>query len=177
MLESPGVSTFVQWRLYRRYIVNLADCFALQHLEALLGDQNPSLQAACLYIIAQLEPERGKTIASQFSSDSSKVLRETAELLLSLPVPYSSLDSFPTLEKVVYLFNSDFFHRMHSETLVSLAERADVKTYTQNQVITEAGDTCRELLLLLSGDAEIRYQLTDDEIRVESLHPGQTLDD
>lgn len=149
----------------------------LQHLETLLGDQNPSLQAACLYIIAQLEPERGKTIASQFSSDSSKVLKETAELLLSLPTPYPSLDSFPTLEKVVYLFNSDFFHRMHPETLVSLAERAEVKTYTQNKVITEAGDTCRELLLLLSGDAEIRYQLANDEIRVESLHPGQTLDE
>jgi CRP-like cAMP-binding protein len=149
----------------------------LQHLEALLWDRNPSIQTACLYIIAQLDRERGKTIASQFSSDKSTLLRETAGLLLSQALPYPSLDAFPILEKVVYLFNSDFFHRMHSETLVSLAERSEVKTYKQNQVITEAGDTCRELLLLLSGDAEIHYQLTEGEIRVESLHSGQTLDE
>jgi CRP-like cAMP-binding protein len=43
-------------------------------------------------------------------------------------------------------------------------------------MIPEAGDTCRELLLLIEGDAKINYRL-GDEIRVEHLHPGQTLDE
>lgn len=59
---------------------------------------------------------------------------------------------------------------------IALADRAEVKTYTTDEVITAAGDTCRELLLLIEGDAKIDYQLTDD-IHVERLHPGQTLDE
>ena len=43
-------------------------------------------------------------------------------------------------------------------------------------MITEVGDTCRELLLLIEGDAKIHYRLVDG-IRVEYLHPGQTLDE
>jgi CRP-like cAMP-binding protein len=81
------------------------------------------------------------------------------------------------LEKVVYLFNSDFFHRVYGETLISLAERAEVRAYQTGEVITEAGDTCRELLLLVAGGAQIHYQLPNQQVRIEKLYPGQTLDE
>jgi CRP-like cAMP-binding protein len=128
-------------------------------------------------MIAQLDTERSQTIARhQRQESTAPLLWETAEHLLSLSDPYPSLSTFPTLEKLVYLFNSDFFHRMRSETLIALAHRSEVKTYTSDEVITAAGDTCRELLLLVEGDAKIHYHL-DDQIRVEYLHPGQTLDE
>ncbi len=147
----------------------------LGHLEALVQAQNPLVQAAALYMIAQLDPERSQTIAqNQQYVAPSEIVREIAAQLLS--TPKAPLTAFPTLEKSVYLFNSDFFHRMQSETLIALARRAEVKTYAKNQVITEAGDTCRELLLLIEGEAKIHYRLAD-EVRVESLHPGQTLDE
>lgn len=149
----------------------------LSHLEVLLQDQNPLIQAAALYVIAQLDPDRSQVIARDLRSESTpRLVRETAEQLLSLPTPHPSLTVFPTLEKLVYLFNSDFFHRMRSETLLALAHRAEVRTYAIGEVITEAGDTCRELLLLIQGDANIHYHLAG-EIRVEQLHPGQTLDE
>jgi CRP-like cAMP-binding protein len=149
----------------------------LDHLEALLQEQNPMVQAAALYMIAQLDAERGEAIAqNQRPEASSPLLWEVAEQLRSLPVQKWTLTKFPTLEKVVYLFNSDFFHRMQSKTLISLAQRAEVRSYTRGDLITEAGDTCRELLLLLAGDAKIHYQM-GTEIRVEQLHPGQTLDE
>jgi CRP-like cAMP-binding protein len=44
------------------------------------------------------------------------------------------------------------------------------------QTITEAGDTCRELLLLIEGDAKIHYQ-TGGLARIEQVRPGQTLDE
>jgi Cyclic nucleotide-binding domain/4Fe-4S binding domain len=149
----------------------------LGYLEALLQDQNPLIQAAALYMIAQLDTERSQAIvqAHQYAS-CPEIVQETAEQLLSIPTPHPPLTAFPTLEKLVYLFNSDFFHRMQSETLIALAHRAEVKTYSKDEVITEAGDTCRELLLLIEGDAKIHYRLAD-EIRVECLHPGQTLDE
>ena len=149
----------------------------LSHLEALLQDQNPLIQAAALYMIAQLDAERAQAIAHhQRQASTPPLVREIAERLLSLPTPYPSLVAFPDLEKLVYLFNSDFFHQMQSKTLIALAHRAEVRTYSSGEVITEAGDTCRELLLLIEGEAKIHHRLAD-EIRVEYLHPGQTLDE
>jgi CRP-like cAMP-binding protein len=148
----------------------------LSHLEALLQDQNPLIQAAALYLMAQLDAERGQAIARQLRQASTPALVWGIAERLLVPTPSLSLVAFPDLEKLVYLFNSDFFHRMQSETLMALAHQAEVRTYTSGEVITEAGDTCRELLLLIEGDAKIHYRLAD-EIRVESLHPGQTLDE
>jgi CRP-like cAMP-binding protein len=148
----------------------------LGYLEALLQDSNPLVQAAALYMIAQLDTERSQAIVQTKQYGLPEIVREIAEQLLGDPTPRQPLIAFPTLEKLVYLFNSDFFHRMQSETLIALAHRAEVKTYARDEVITEAGDTCRELLLLIEGDAKIHYRLAD-EIRVECLHPGQTLDE
>lgn len=149
----------------------------LGYLEALLQDQNPLIQVAALYIIAQLDAERSQAIVqTQRYAAQSEIVRETAEQLLSIPTPCPPLTAFPTLEKLVYLFNSDFFHRMQSETLISLAHQAEVRVYSSDDVITEAGDTCRELLLLIEGDAKIHYRLGDD-VRVECLQLGQTLDE
>jgi CRP-like cAMP-binding protein len=150
----------------------------IDNLEALLNEQNPLIQAVCLYVIAQLDPERALTTARDFCSDTHPpLLRETAELLLSQSDSYPPLTKFPTLEKLVYLFDSDFFHRMHNETLMALADRAQIKTYSSGAHITEEGDTCRELLLLVEGDAQIHFHLDNNKTRVENLHPGQTLDE
>jgi CRP-like cAMP-binding protein len=150
----------------------------LQYLEPLLYDQNPLIQTACLYIIAQLNVQQSQAIAREFSGvQHSPLFQETANILLSLSDSNLPLTAFPMLEKVVHLFNSDFFHRMHSETLIALADRAEIRTYSINEVITEAGDTCRELLLLIEGDAKIHFYSQNDEVRVEKLHPGQTLDE
>jgi CRP-like cAMP-binding protein len=94
-----------------------------------------------------------------------------------MSTPECSLINFPYLEKAVYLFNSDFFHQMHSETLIALADQATVKIYSNNEVITAAGDTCRELVLLIAGEAQICFHLPDQSIVVENLRIGQTLDE
>jgi Cyclic nucleotide-binding domain/4Fe-4S binding domain len=149
----------------------------LGYLEALLQDQNPLVQVAALYMIAQLDAERSRAIVqTQRHTSHSEIVRETVEQLLYIPTSGPPLTAFPTLEKLVYLFNSDFFHRMQSETLIALAHQAEVRAYSNGDVITEAGDTCRELLLLIEGDAKIHYRL-GDEVRVEYLQPGQTLDE
>jgi hypothetical protein len=44
-------------------------------------------------------------------------------------------------------------------------------------VITAAGDTCRELILLIAGEAQIRSYLPDKSMVVEKLQLGQTLDE
>jgi CRP-like cAMP-binding protein len=159
----------------------------LTSLSPLLDDRNPLIQTACLYIIAQLDlvggaslkENRSQSIASNYAStqNSSLLLQETVKIILSAAIDRPELSNFPLLEKVVYLFNSDFFHRMHSETLISLAEYAEVRAFADKEVITEAGDTCRELLLLIEGNANILFHLPDREVRIERLQLGQTLDE
>jgi CRP-like cAMP-binding protein len=151
----------------------------LTSLSPLLDDRNPLIQTACLYIIAQLDRDRSQSIARNYASiqNSSLLLQETVKIILSASIDLPRLSSFPLLEKTVYLFNSDFFHRMHSETLIALAERAEVRNFADNEVITEAGDTCRELLLLIEGNANILFHLPDREVRIERLQLGQTLDE
>jgi CRP-like cAMP-binding protein len=124
-----------------------------------------------------LDTERSQSIARNHLSPSHPPLvREIAEQLLTHTVAHPPLSAFPTLEKLVYLFNSDFFHCVRSETLIALAHRAEIKTYSKGEAITEAGDTCRELLLLIEGIANIHYQ-TGDDTRIERLRLGQTLDE
>ncbi len=147
----------------------------LDRLVTLLQEQNPMIQAASLYMIAQIDPERGSAVSRhQHYNSSSPLVQETAKKLISSQ--NLSLSEFSLLEKLVYLYNSNFFHRMQSQTLIALAERATVKNYSKGETITEAGDTCRELLLLIEGDAKIHYQ-TGGLARNEQFRPGQTLDE
>jgi CRP-like cAMP-binding protein len=148
----------------------------VDYLEFLMQHFNPLVQASALYLIAQINPERGQAIAQKLLLDSPSVLlQRMAEQLKTLSTN-ASLTAFPELEKLVYLFNSDFFHGIHTDTLMALGDRAEVRTYSSGDFITEAGDTCRELLLLIEGDANIRYQ-SGNQIRIEQFHPGQMLDE
>lgn len=103
----------------------------------------------------------GQLIRQSFEKlHSSPLVQETAERLLAHQAAHPPLTEFPTLEKVVYLFNSDFFHRMQSETLVALADRATIKTYSNGEAITEAGDICFYMLA-----SDIYYLYSNELLR------------
>jgi CRP-like cAMP-binding protein len=157
--------------------IDLPTAEIVGHFEALLGDRNPVLQMVCLYLIAQLDPEAGRAYArDRQTSDRHPALREMATQLLKSP-DCPPLATFPMLEKLVHLFNSDFFHRVHNETLIALADRAQIKLHKTGDLITEEGDTCRELLVLIEGDAQVQFHSSTGELHTQDLHPGQTLDE
>ena len=148
----------------------------VSHLEIFLENDNSLIQCTALYLIAQLDLTKSQAIARHLTPDSPiPLVQETLEKILSVTTP-PALSIFSRLEKLVYLFNSDFFEQMQTGTLIDLGDRAEIRIYSKDQAITEAGDTCRELLLLIEGEAKIYYHLAD-EIRIESLYPGQVLDE
>jgi CRP-like cAMP-binding protein len=158
--------------------IDYSSAETLSSLAPLLNDRNPLIQTACLYVTAQLDLIQSQAIARNYACiQNSPLLQETIEIILSVSKDCPALTAFSLLEKVVHLSNSDFFHRMHSETLISLAERAEVRTFGDDEVITEAGDTCRELMLLIEGAANILFHLPNQDVRVEQLKLGQTLDE
>jgi hypothetical protein len=146
------------------------------YLENLLDHYNSLVPPVALYLIAQLSLPRALAASQNPTRPGSNPLfTATAEAIKSRPSA-PLLADIPELEKVVALFNSDFFHALEPQTLLALGDRAEVRTYTPGEAITHAGDTCRELLILLAGEASIHYQQAQD-VRVERFHPGQTLDE
>ncbi|MDX2228215.1 MAG: cyclic nucleotide-binding domain-containing protein [Leptolyngbyaceae cyanobacterium bins.349] len=147
----------------------------VSYLENLLDYNNPLVQAATLTAIAQLDFSQAQKLVTAHSESTHPLVQTVANHLRSTQVA-SALKDLPQLEELVYLSNTDLFHRLEPETLIALSDRAEVKTYGMGHVISDAGDTCRELLLLLEGRVIVQHQ-TADGMQVEHLAPGQMLDE
>jgi hypothetical protein len=150
------------------------------HLNALAGELNPIIQAVSLYILSQIAPQTAQAQAKsllQLSEPPHAIVQEVATTINQMSVPIDNLTAFGSLEKLVHLYNSDFFRGIHNQTLMRLADRAVVQNYSRGAVITEAGDTCRELLLLIEGIVEIQRHRANGEVIQESLLPGFVLDE
>jgi hypothetical protein len=134
------------------------------------------LAAASLFLVACLDRERARSLATTLgAAGSPPLLRQTAQAVAALTGP-PELRAFAELEKRVVLASSDFFRRCDGDTLDALAERADVREFARGGLITEAGDTCRELLLLIEGRARVRHRSGEREW-LEELQPGRVLDE
>jgi hypothetical protein len=144
-------------------------------LTTLLQEQNPLIQAASLYLLQKLDFPLSHSLAVDVNS-KHPLVEETIKLITKSDRS-APLANFPILERVIYLFNSDFFHSLDNEMLIELGDRAYVKSYQEDEHITEAGDTCRELLLLIEGTVEIRVQRADKTEIISNLLPGKVLDE
>lgn len=147
----------------------------VETLTTLLQEQNPLIQSASLYLLQKLDFSLSCSLAMTASSKHPLVENIVAVILKNDQT--ADLVNFPMLEKIVYLFNSDFFHPLDNEILIELADRAYVKSFQQDEHITEAGDTCRELLLLIEGHVEIRILRADQTEMISYLLPGKILDE
>ncbi|WP_373479191.1 cyclic nucleotide-binding domain-containing protein [Geminocystis sp.] len=146
------------------------------HLQGLLLESNPITQAITLYILAQINLKIAQEEAKNLLSNKNHFLvKETAQNLAN----YDSLNlsNFVTLEKIIYLGNANFFDGIHSNTLIELAELSYLKNYQTEEIISDEGDTCRELLLLIEGRVEILLPRENDTPIISSLLPGQILDE
>ncbi|WP_411870291.1 cyclic nucleotide-binding domain-containing protein [Vulcanococcus limneticus] len=147
------------------------------HLESLVRDGNAIVVASSLFLITRLDRERGLALAAEIAATGGADLTvNTAQWLLANPDQTPELSGNPDLEKRVFLATSDFFRRTWVDSLEALAGQAEIRSYHRDEVITAAGDTCRELLLLIEGAATIHRQ-GPDGVWVEELRPGQVLDE
>ncbi len=151
------------------------------HLDALLWEPNPLIQTTSLYMLHQVDPDRAAQQAMQLLSSTASIkplVQETAAIVLAHPHnALKPLSAFATLEKLVYLFNSDFFNGTRSDTLIALAQRSTIRSYDDQSIVTEEGDTCRELLVLIEGSAQIDLRSGDRAPLIQHLLPGQVLDE
>jgi Cyclic nucleotide-binding domain len=149
------------------------------HLAALLAEFNPLIQAVSLYMLDQVAPDAAIAQANsllRLGDRPHAIVQQVATTIVESPFD-RTLATFSHLEKLVNLYNSDFFGGIQGETLMALADRATVQTYGADAVITAEGDTCRELLLLIEGAVAIQRHLPTGEMVQTSLLPGHVLDE
>ncbi|MCC5618426.1 cyclic nucleotide-binding domain-containing protein [Nostoc sp. CHAB 5836] len=153
----------------------------VSHLEVLLQEPDSLIQTVSLYMISQLDVQRSQELAQQLLDSKLTVkalVRETAQMLLKQQVqPGTAHAALSTIEKLLYLFGSDLFSSLKTENLVELAYQAQVKVYNANEVVIEQGKKGKELLLLIKGEAQLQVNLDDGKVIVESLLPGQILNE
>jgi Cyclic nucleotide-binding domain/4Fe-4S binding domain len=148
----------------------------ISHLQGLLLKSNPITQAISLYILAQINLTIAQEEAKNLLSNKNHFLvKETAKNLDNCDS--LNLSNFVTLEKIIYLGNAHFFDGIHSNTLIELAELSYLKNYQTEEIISDEGDTCRELLLLIEGRVEILLPRENNTPIISSLLPGQILDE
>jgi hypothetical protein len=153
----------------------LAD--TLSSLEDLLQERTPLLRAAALFLLARLDPNRARLLASGLDAAAAPVpLGEVLQGVGHPTSPLPELHDLPELEMRVHLAASDFFRGTSHASLEQLAAASELRRFAAGELITETGDTCRELLLLIAGRAAVRYQEADG-LRLEPLLPGQVLDE
>lgn len=166
-LQQPSLETSCSLTIELADVINI--------LVVLLNESNPLIQSASLYMLQRLDFPLSRYWSGKIVINHPLI----QEIVDSINNKNQSADlsSFPILERVVYLFNSDFFHSFENETLIELSNRAYVKSFEESDQITEAGDTCRELLVLIEGKAEIQMKRANQIEVVSSLLPGKMLDE
>jgi hypothetical protein len=149
----------------------------LERLRPLAEDPLATVAVSAMALTAVLDPAQGRVLAEALRQDDRPAwARETAQRLLCLEGPLA-LSALPELEKRVVLATSDFFHRIWADTLDALADQAEIRTHGPGDRITEAGDTCRELLLLIEGAARVEHPAGSGGGPEERLRPGEVLDE
>ena len=164
----------------------------LQQLERLAQDPDPIAATAAVVLSTSLDWQRGRSLAAALAAAERPAwVRKTAEQLLTLkpaalpletqpletqPQEALPLAALPEFEKRVVLATSDFFHRTWTDTLDLLADHAEIRSFAAGEAITAAGDSCRELLLLIEGEARVEER-SGDQVRFRALRAGQVLDE
>ncbi len=157
----------------------------LHHLDTLLQDRNPLIQSSALFLIARLDGPKGQIQAAALRAGApGSLLASTAERLLAQGDTPPTLEACPELEKRVVLATCEAFRGLQLDTINALAEVSELRRFSAGALITETGDTCRELLLLIEGEALVHYRDGDSDRRAdgaggrqERFRPGQMLDE
>jgi hypothetical protein len=148
----------------------------IDHLQSLVLESNPIIQAISLYILAQVNGQIAQQEAEIILAKKPHFLvKDIVNLLIKSQE--LTLDKCEILAKIIYLGNASFFEGIYSNTLIKLGELSYFKNYQENKVISDEGDTCRELLLLIEGRVEIIKPSVDNTNIISSLLPGQILDE
>lgn len=138
--------------------------------------------------VKDLDSPLGLRIGSETISDQQRqltqgdIVRFTPGKELAILVDWGmypsrqdSTETLSTLEKLLCLFESNFFSNLKPTLLIELARNCQVRVYGPGEVMCKMGESANEILLPIDGEAEVRVNLGDQEQVVGTVLPGQTI--
>ncbi len=154
------------------------------HLRALILDPNPAIRVASLYILQQIAPHAAQMRLQELQESRRELPEIERELMAALQARAADdLAACPLLEKLVLIAETPLFRGdgqswcCASATLLELCERTEFRVYQQDEIVSDDGDTCRELHVLVEGSIETHTPGEDGQLKVASLLPGKLVDE
>ncbi len=89
--------------------------------------------------------------------------------------PKLPTETMGTLDKVLLLFESRFFHSLKPDALIELGRDALVKVYPKGDRMCTAGDPSDSILLLIDGIADVVIKRGNNEQVVGTVNVGETI--
>ncbi|MCC5602209.1 cyclic nucleotide-binding domain-containing protein [Nostoc favosum] len=80
-----------------------------------------------------------------------------------------------TLEKLFLLFETSLLRTVKPEALIELARQAEIRVYTQGEMMCKAGEPSNELLLLIDGEADVTVLRGESEVVINMVRTGETI--
>ncbi|OKH52590.1 hypothetical protein NIES2101_14265 [Calothrix sp. HK-06] len=86
------------------------------------------------------------------------------------------IESFGTLEKLLWLYPTSLFSSLKTDTLIELAKNSTVKVYIPQQQICSIGSPAQELIVLINGEAKVTSkEANTPDTYLKTILPGQTI--
>jgi pSer/pThr/pTyr-binding forkhead associated (FHA) protein len=163
--------------------------------DIVLGDNHVSRRHAILHCdalgvsIQDLGSSNGLRVGTQVFHDRQESLQQGAQIWFtpgqetgltvhwepSLPTEIRTANELGTLEKVLKLFEVQFFKQLKTSQLTLFAQEAQVRTYQHGDILCRQGDPADELMIVTAGTADVLVQAGDIQQRVGTVEQGQVI--
>jgi FHA domain/Cyclic nucleotide-binding domain len=84
-------------------------------------------------------------------------------------------ESLSTFDKLLYLYKSNFFMGLKSNSLVEIARNSKERLYRPEEIITRIGDPANQLLILIDGTAKVIQAITNKPQSSQPMLPGASI--
>ena len=144
-------------------------------LTELMQELDLPIGAASLHALAQIDLQSARKQARELlntnQGNMSVLVRETATNLLS----EETSRRVSTLDKLLLLFDTSFFRSLNTDALIELARNAQIRVHPSGVILCQEGDYSNEILVLVSGSADVTVRREDRQQLVGTIGMGETI--
>jgi hypothetical protein len=163
--------------------------------DIVISDNRVSRQHAIFYInesgvkVKDLGSSNGLRIGNEFIKDQEAQLKQGDIVRFStgddvvIVVQWQNqvqqgdtiAESLGTFDKLLYLYKSNLFMGLKSNSLVEIARNSQEKFYRPEEIITRIGEPASQLLILIDGTAKVIQAITNKPQSSQPILPGASI--
>lgn len=145
-------------------------------LEELLDDEDPWLRA-CAALSCESLPvgSFSERLRELSTNDTDPDVRVAAALALEGGNSMKTLDTLPSIKRVLFLRKVALFAELTPADLKSVANAAEENLYPNGELIAAQGEPGGEMHVVVSGEIEVAVGQDDERIELAQRGPGEVV--